>query len=103
MTVSILIFSAPKMSSFIRVGDMLGGDETIPLNLIRSVDIAIRVISNIPIIIAPGIFLIDKAAIIRNPNAARSVSNFEKSPKANNVASLVIIIPPLFNPMIPII
>ena len=56
MTVSILIFSAPKMSSFIRVGDMLGGDETIPLNLIRSVDIAIRVISNIPIIIALEFF-----------------------------------------------
>ena len=81
---------------------MLGGDEITPLNLIRSAATAIMVIVSIPMIIAPGIFLIDKAAIIRNPKAASSVSIFEKSPRANNVASLVIIMPPLFNPIIPI-
>ena len=68
---------------------MLGGDEITPLNLIRSAATAIMVIVSIPMIIAPGIFLIDKAAIIRNPKAASSVSIFEKSPRANNVASLV--------------
>ena len=73
-----------------------------PLNFIRSTPTAIIVIIKMPIMIAPGIFLIDKAAIIRNPNEASIVSIFEKSPRANNVASLLIIMPPLFNPIIPI-
>ena len=94
ITVNMPILSAPKISSFKSVGAILGGDEITPLNLIRSAAIAIMVIINIPMIIAPGIFLIEKAAIIRNPKAASSVSIFEKSPRANNVASLAIIMPP---------
>ena len=57
------------------------------------------VIVNIPIIIEPGIFLNDKAEITRKPMQARSVSIFLKSPRANKVVSLLIIIPPLFKPI----
>ena len=66
--------------------------------------IAIKVIINIPIIIAPGIFLIDKAAIIRKPIAASSVSGFEKFPNNGYFASSTLnkIIPPASNPIIPI-
>ena len=44
--------------------------------------------------IAPGIFLIAKTEIKRNPKAANNVSIFEKSPNFKKVASLLIIIPP---------
>ena len=74
------------------------------MNLTRSAYIAKEVIIKIPIIIAPGTFLMDNAAIIRNPIAARSVSIFEKLPSNGYFAPSTLnkIIPPASNPIIPI-
>ena len=61
--VNIPRFNAPKISSFINVGAISGGYDTIPLNSIKPKKYAIKVVVKIPIIIAPVTFLTDKIEI----------------------------------------
>ena len=61
-----------------------------------------NVTASMPIIIAPGTFLIDRIAINRKPNPANRVLELVKSPRLKNVAPLETIIPPFFRPMKPI-
>ena len=59
------------------VGPISGGYDTRPLNSIKPIKYAIKVVIKIPIMIAPVTFLTDKIEIIKNPIAAR-VSRFGK-------------------------
>ena len=94
--------NACPISSFNKTGINEGGEETIPLNLIRLRANAMEVTKKIPITIAPGIFLIESTAITKKPIIAKIVSGFVRSPMLRRVASFEVIIPPLFRPIIPI-
>ena len=96
------ISSAPKISNSRNTGVTSGGRANIPSNSTKFRIMLKRVTVRIPIIIAPGIFLIESIAISKNPKPANKVLEFAKSPKLRKVAPSEIIIPPFFRPINPI-
>ena len=102
MTLTIATSKAPKISSFKKIGARLGGYDTSPWNWILLSIRPRQVTDRTPINIAPVIFLDAKTAIKRKPAADKKVSICKKLPKLTNVASLAMIIPPLFRPIKPI-
>ena len=102
MTLIIATSNAPRISNFISTGVTSGGIENTPSNLTRFKKILISVTDNIPIMIAPGIFLIESIDISKNPKPANKVPGFVKSPRLKKVAPFATIIPPFLRPMNPI-
>ena len=95
------ISNAPRMSNCISTGITSGGRAKMPSISTNSSNTPTKVTANIPMIIAPGIFLIESIEIIKKPMPANNVLRFVKSPKLKKVAPLATIIPPFLRPMKP--
>ena len=102
ITLIMAISSAPKISNSRNTGVTSGGRANIPSNSTKFRIMLKRVTVRMPIIIAPGIFLIESMAMSKNPKPANKVLEFVKSPKLRKVAPSEIIIPPFFRPINPI-
>ncbi len=102
MTLIIARSKAPRISSLRKTEANSGGLDTIPRYSIMPINMPRMVTVNIPISIAPGIFLIERTAMTRKLITASRVSDCIMSPKLTRVASLATIIPPLFKPINPI-
>ena len=98
---NIVISRAPIISNFRKTGEISGGKANTPSNFTRPKKILIKVTASIPIIIAPGVFLIERIDINKNPRPASNVGGFVKSPKLKNVAPLASMIPPFLSPIKP--
>ena len=101
MTLSIATSKAPMISNSMSTGVKSGGRAKTPSNFTRFKKILINVIANIPIMIAPGIFLMESIEISKKPKPASKVLGFVKSPKLKKVAPLATIIPPFLSPIKP--
>ena len=101
ITLIIATSKAPRISNCIRTGMTSGGRANTPSNFTKFNETLIKVTINIPIIIAPGIFLIESIEMSKKPSPANKVLGFVKSPKLKKVAPLATIIPPFLSPMKP--